>query len=566
MGKVVSLLAACILMASAVPGLAPHEAAAQTLTLPCSVTAPSPMQGQYSGPWHSDGDYHFSVFSTDLDLQVIIDGTLSLTVSADGHVSGTASGNVDAPIYDYGRKDVSSGYGTITGSISGTMTGAGAALVLSAPVILMHWGTFVGGGYTVDQNITMPDYTFSIGSNSCVSSSGAIAETDFPPKWIVPDGTNQAPVLAPGKGTATGTWSVTSSDAPLYSQLSQQVDSFIASANTALAGKPGYAQAQSQIVEPLQALVTTISGHPTVARCLLERLGAWAASAAATLYAQTGSLLPALPGSTAQQPAAFRAVADSIRLADTLGASCHVADGGVSSGLAGSLTTAIRSASAIGDVQTTALLAREFLLWKGASGQSALQTAINAGLHTRLNAAQSPALEMDAMRGAYAFGDDADVTSAYRHAVASSHAVPHHKKTKGKKKKKKPVKPRPTPKPTARPKPTATPTPKTLEQVLTSGISTITGTATTGTTPTFSWTGVKSVSGNPVHYAVTVIGSSGLLWAWSGTGTSATYGNTDLPGVPNSGADGWSVPLPTSYHWTVVALDGSTIVGLKLRS
>jgi hypothetical protein len=570
MGKVLSLLVACVLVASALPELAPGRAAAQTFTLPCSVTALTPMQGQYSGPWHSDGDYHFSVFNTDLDLQIIIDGTLSLTVTADGHVSGTASGTVDAPIYDYGRKDVSSGYGTISGVINGTMTGAGSSLVLSAPVIFMHWGTFVGGGYTVDQNITMPDYSFSVGSTACVSSSGSIAETDFPPKWIVPDGTGQPPVLAPGMGTATGTWSVSSTDTPLYEGLSQQVDSFIASANSVLAGKPSYAEAETQIVQPLQALVAAISAHPTVARCLLERLGAWAASTSATLYTQTGDLLPVLPGNTGGQTAAFRAVTSSIRLAGTLGASCHVADGGVPSGLTATLTAAIRSAAATGDAETTALLARELLLWKGAPGESAVGTALNGGLHSRLAGASTTALQMDALRQAYAFGDDADATAAYQQVTAASHSgVAHTKKTKGKKKKKKPVTrptPKPTPKPTAPPKPTATSTPRTLGQVLTSGITAITGTATGGATPTFSWSAVKSASGNPVRYVVTVTGSSGLLWSWSGSGTSATYGDTTLAGVPSSSAGGWPISLPASYHWTVLARDGSTIIGLKLHS
>lgn len=566
MGKVLSLLAAGIIALASFPGLAPRTVTAQTVSLPCSVTAASPMQGQYSGPWHSDGDYHFSVFNTDLELQIHIDGTLSLTVTPDGSVSGTASGNVDAPIYDYGRKDVSSGYGTISGTVTGTMTGSGASLVLSAPVILMHWGTFVGGGYTVDQNITMPDYTFTVGSNQCISSAGTIAETDFPPKWIVPDGTNQAPVLAPGKGSATGTWNVTSSDAPLYTQLSQQVDSFIASANSVLAGNPSYSTAQLQIVQPLQTLIADIQAHPTVARCLLERLGAWASAASTSLYGTASTAAATIPASAVSALPEVRSAADSVRIADGLGASCHVSDSGVSGRLSTALTGALQGWAATGDAVNIAVLARELLLWKGTSGQSMVQAAINSGLHGRLAAAQSPTGGLEALRDAYAFADDADVSANYQRIGASSHLAAAHQPTGKKKKKKKPVsKPKPSPKPTARPKPTATATPKTLEQVLTSGIATMTGTASGGTTPTFSWGAVKSVSGNPVRYVLTVTGSNGLAWTWSGTGTGVTYGDTSIPGVTGSGADGWSVPLPSSYHWTVLALDGSKIIGLKLR-
>jgi hypothetical protein len=570
MGKVVSLLAACILLASAIPGLAPRVAVAQTLTLPCSVTAPSPMQGQYTGPWHSDGDYHFSAYNTDIELKITIDGTLSLTVSPDGHVSGTATGSVQAPIYDYGRLDVSSGYGTISGPVSGMLTASGPALTLSAPVILMHWGTFVGGGYTVDQNITMPDYTLSVGNSQCISASGSIAETDFPPKWLVADGTGQPPVLAPGRGTATGTWNVTSSDADLYNQLSQQVDGFISSANGVLAGNPSYATAQTQIIQPLQTLVATIEAHPTVARCLLERLGTWAVSASASLYGTASTTVSAIPAAVVGALPDVRSATDTIRLADTLGVSCHVSDGGVSDRLTAALTGALQGWAATGDAVNTADLAREFLLWKGAAGEPAAQTAINSGIHGQHPPADASSL-LAALRNAYVFGDDADASILYERIAAAPHALSAQaKSSSGKKKKRKPkpkptARPTPRPKPTARPAPTATATPKTLEQVLTSGITTISGNASAGTVPTFSWQAVKTTSGSPVQYVVTVTGASGVVWTWAGTTTSATFGDTTQADLPGSAADGWTAPLPSGYHWSVLALAGDRVVGLKLR-
>ncbi len=570
MGKVLSLLAACILVASAAPALTPHPAAAQSLTLPCSVTAATPMQGQYSGPWHSDGDYHFAVFSTDLDLKVVIDGTLSLAISSDGHVSGTASGSVNAPIYDYGRQDVSSGYGTISGPVTGTITGTGAILTLTAPVILMHWGTFVGGGYTVDQNITMPDYTFSVGGGDCITSQGSIAETNFPPKWIVPDGTSMAPVMATGVGSATGTWSVTSADAGLYNQLSQQVDSFIASANAAVAEHPTYAVAQTQIVQPLAALVNSIAAHPTVSRCLLERLGAWAVSASISLYGTVDTRIyggVVLPASAAGLLANIRMTTDTLRLAGDLGGACHVSDDGASDRLLASLVASIQSTAST-DAPDTALLARELLLWKATAGQETVQSAINTGIHDDLARTTSPSTLLAVLRQAYVFGDDTDVSAMYRGLAATTHSVKAHtKKKKGKKgtTHKHKHKSGPTPRPT--PRPTATPKPKTLEQVLTSGITAMSGKATGDAAPTFSWNAVPGTSGTSVRYVVTVMGpgSAGIAWAWTGTATTATYGDTGLPDLPGSASDGWTLPLPSGYHWTILALDGTRIVGLKLR-
>jgi DNA-binding NarL/FixJ family response regulator len=529
------------------------------------------MQGHYSGPWHSDADYHFSAFGTDIELKVTIDGTLSLDVAPDGHVTGTATGSVNAPIYDYGRQDVSSGYGTISGPVTGSLSGTGTSLVLSAPVILMHWGTFVGGGYTVDQNITMPDYAFSTQGGDCISSTGAISETNFPPKWIVPDGTSQAPVQVPGIGTASGTWSVTSSDASLFAQLSQQVDSFIASANAVLAAHPAYSAAQAQILGPLQTLVAAITAHPTVSRCLLERLGAWEVSAAASLYGQETALLATLP---VGQIADDRGAADALRLAQSLGTACHVSDGAAPDRLTSLLSGGLRTAAASGNAPSTAVLAREILLLQGSAGRSLVQTAIDAGIHGQIQPSTSPGALVNAARLAYAFGDDADAAAAYRQLGSGSRTTAAHaKKSKGKKGKHKPApRPKPTPRPTAKPKlsptprPTSTPTPKTLEQVLSSGIVALTGTASGGDTPTFSWNAVSGLDGAPVQYVVTVTGpGSALAWSWAGTTTSVSYGDTAIPAVPGSAGDGWTVPLPSGYHWTVLAVDSKGIIGLKLR-
>jgi hypothetical protein len=529
------------------------------------------MQGQYSGPWHSDGDYHFSAFGTDLDLKVTIDGTLALTVGPDGRVSGTATGTVDAPIYDYGRRDVSSGYGTISGTVSGSLTGSGSTLVLNTPVIFMHWGTFVGGGYTVDQNITMPDYSLAAGGSDCISASGTVAETNFPPKWIVPDGSTMAPVMVPGIGSATGTWSATSADAALYTQLSQQVDSFISSANAMLSGgATSYADLQATIITPLKSLIATINSHPTVARCLQERLGAWESSAAAALYARGDAALSLLPADGAARLPTFRSAIDSVRGGASLGSACSVPDGGVSGRLDAALSATLTGAAAsTSGLPTAALLAREALLWHGDQGRAALHATLNDAVHARLGASSTPSSLLDTAREAYLFGDDVDATTAFGRLTAaapktSAHAA-KHKGGKSKKKKKKGHKPKPTP--TPKPKPTATPVPKTLESTIAGGIPTLQGKATSGSSPTFSWNAPKTSGGAPIQYvvAVTVPGSPGLLWSWSGTATSVPYGDTTLPDVPGSAGDGWSVPLPSGYRWSVLAISNGSVVGIKLR-
>src|SRR5947209_1455435 len=118
MGKVRTLLGvAALLTAGALSPHAPTVVRAQAAPTSCSGTfTPSPMQGRYSGTWSSDALYHFQVFNTDLHLEITIHGTLTAYVARDGTVTGSATGTVDAPITHDGAKDVSSGYGTISGS------------------------------------------------------------------------------------------------------------------------------------------------------------------------------------------------------------------------------------------------------------------------------------------------------------------------------------------------------------------------------------------------------------------------------------------------------------------
>src|SRR5436305_14427475 len=106
MGKARALTAICLLLAAmAVAPLHDSPARAQTSTpVSCSGTSTtSPMQGRYTGPWHSDGDYHFTFHeldNMDVELKIVIDGKLNVQVASDGRLSGVATGTVDAPVYD----------------------------------------------------------------------------------------------------------------------------------------------------------------------------------------------------------------------------------------------------------------------------------------------------------------------------------------------------------------------------------------------------------------------------------------------------------------------------------
>jgi hypothetical protein len=492
-------------------------------TLPCSGTPSTlPMQGHYTGPWHSDADYHFAVFNTDLLLHVTIDGTLDVTVAPDGSVTGTASGKVDAPIYDYGTKDVSSGYGTISGPVTGSIA---TGLVVNAPVIDMQWGTFVGGGYTVERFITMPNYTLSVGSNDCVSAGGTISETNFPTMNVVDDGGGQM-TQAPGIGQAGGTWQLTSDAAATFTSLSKQVDAFISSANAVLAGSELSAvTVRQQIVEPLQTLQRAIASHPDVARCLEERLGAWEASAVPALYAR----IPL----TDTSAAGLRASAGLLREGAALGADCDIPDSGASDRLLTSARSALDASIAAADWAQAALVAREIVLWQGDSIRPSLQTEINADLHARLTTFPDSGNALTVARAAYALGDQGDMTSAYKRLTA-------HVPSGGKKTKKK----------------------KTLGQVLTGGIARIKGTAT-GNQPSFSWQPVPAAT----RYVLAVTDSGHtLVWTWSGSSTSVAYGDTAIEGVAGTAAEVWPVAYPQGAVWTVLALNSAgQVVGIKTR-
>jgi hypothetical protein len=301
-------------------------------------------------------------------------------------------------------------------------------------------------------------------------------------------------------------------------------------------------------VEPLHDLEATISANPDVARCLLERLGAWERSAVTGLLARASS---ATPTGLAQ----MRSQGDLLRVFSALNTDCALPDGGAAASLQSAELGALRASVASRDWPQVALLAREFLLWHGSSGQSLLQNTLDAGLHTALQSATDARALLEVARAAYVFSDDADATAAYKRLTASSGpARPHALSTR---KKKKGTKKRPRPKPT----PTATPQPvRSLEQVLTDGVAGIKGQAATD--GTLSWSAVSGAD----RYVLAVSSGGHLTWTWAGTATSVTYGDTSLAGVDGSADDGWSTPLEAGSTWTVIALDhDGAVVGIKLR-
>ncbi len=577
-------LVSLLLLASA---LEPHETVvaqtAATPSLSCSgESAPYPMAGHYTGPWHSDGAYHFEVFNTDLDLKITIDGTLDAAVDASGRLTGTVSGTVYAPITHDGGKDVSSGSGTISGQLSGVFSPGGAVMVLSHPLIDMHWGTFVGGGYTVERFITMPDYQFPVSQSDCISSQGSIAETGFPVMNVTSDGTGGL-VQAPGLGAATGRWQLSSDAAGRFRSWSQQVDAFTSGANALLASAPLSAAAfQQQIGTPLQALVSRIRLQPDVARCLLARLGAWEASALALLDRQA-------PDASSGDLTALRHAGDALRSAQLLNQDCQLGDNGALQRVIVATSDALDRAIVAQNWSDTALLLRESLLLQGNGGRTAIHQEVNSNLHATLNSSSDQTHELELARLAYALGDDADATSLYHRLLPAAGAesyrsfVEHPRKPK-KHKKKTPsratatatTKPMPTatatptPTATATPTPTATATPMpapppTLQQVLDGSLPAMTAHVSPGAPASFEWLSVPGA----VHYVVTVTDTndSTLLWAWSGAATSATFGDTAIEGLSNSAGDSWPIALPQSdYAWSVLAFNGSgQIVGVQFR-
>ncbi len=409
-----------------------HSVHAQGVVPPtCAGTASaSPSPGRYTGSWHSDGDYHFAVFNTDLDLKIIIDGTLDFTVGADGQVSGTASGNVNAPIYHDGIHDVSSGTGTISGIVSGTASTSSSSLVLAAPVIAMQWGTFIAGGYTVPRSITMPNYQFPLSTIDCVSFGGSIAEQNFPVQYVVADGASGL-TQAPGIGGATGSWSITDVDSPAFDSLSQNIAGFISTANAALAQDNPItpAEAQSAIVQPLTALLQSIAAHPDLSNCLLRQVNAWISGVAPSLYTRVVQSLG--PG----DPPAFRQAFDLLRLAQAMQQSCSVADGGAASALSAAETTALDRSIAQRQWAVAAQMEREIEL--DTSDGSTLATHTFADFSALVRSAVPATDLVDVARMAYAWGDESDARAALAEIHPGTTFTPYRATTAAKKHKKK---------------------------------------------------------------------------------------------------------------------------------
>lgn len=540
---------------------------AQTAPLPtCSGTVSSaPMQGRYTGPWHSDGDYHFAVFNTDLDLTITIDGTLDVTVSPDGRVSGVARGTVDAPIHHDGIHDVSSGTGTISGIVQGVLTPENSTVILSQPVIAMQWGTFIPGGYTVPRSITMPNYQFPLAGSDCVSLHGTIAEQNFPTQFVVADGASGL-TQAPGIGGAIGTWSLSHVESAIFSQLSQQVDGFIAGANAALAPSSAplsTAAYTASVLQPLKSLLAAIHQNPDVARCLLERLDAWVASTVPSLRLRAQGL------GASTDLAALRQASDLYRFSQLMQSECVLQNDGTLNGITSSETSVLDRAVQARDWPTAALAAREMILASADAVGPAQR--FTSDLHDLLKTSLGPADRLDAARIAYALGDDADahsngsagVLAESFHSMATVGVVKKHKKRK-QAPRRTPTR-TPTPKPTSTPTPTATPRPVSLAATLASGVAHIRAQSSGGAVPTFSW---QPVSGAARYVVLPSAGASVQLpWSWSGTSTSVQYGDTSLPNVPGSETEAWPVSLASSgYTWSVLALDSSgRVVGVALR-
>ena len=545
MGKAFAWLAVAAMIVAGLTAPRPDTAAyaQSSVSVPCaSEPAASPMQGHYTGTWHSDGDYQFSVFNTSLDLKVTIDGTIDASVSPAGDVAGKLTGTVNAPITDYGRQDISSGVGTISGNITGVMSASSSLLILSAPVIDMHWGTF-GGGHSVERFITMPDYSFSQGSADCISAGGTISETGFPEQNIVADGAGQM-TQAPGIGTATGTWQIRSDEADRFSSLSQQVDAFIATANAAI-GSPTPLSERAlrlQVLAPLRTLQATIAQDPGVARCLLQRLAAWEGSALPALFGRATSLAP----SPSLVP--IRQSGDLARFAAELNADCGLDDNGTSADIRKAQSAMLDQAISGRDWALAALVAREMLLF-GAQPEAVNQT-VATRVRALLSSTSTNADTLSVARFAYVAGDAADAQAAFHHVVAHHQrsAFRSEKAKKGGHKKKR----------------AATPRPPTIAQVLMKGIAPIAGTATAGSTPTFQWNAVPSAN----RYVIFVASSSNHapLWSWSGTETSTIFGSTAIESTSVASDDDWPISLPTgNYTWSVLALNAAgNIVGMRL--
>jgi hypothetical protein len=592
MEKTCSLLSVAVLvLAATVTPWKSTKTLAQTSPVVSCSNQPtvSPMQGHYTGPWHSDGDYHFSAHfpafngyptsTRDIEMKIIIDGKLDVSVNSSGQLSGTATGNVNAPIFHDGMQDISSGTGTISGQLAGVFTGAGATIVLSHPIIDMHWGTF--GGSAVETFPQMPDYHFAAGAFDCTSSQGTIAEQDFPVMNITNDSTGQL-TQAPGIGTANGTWQLTSDDAGQFADLSHQVDAFINQANSLLTDSSTHLTVSlftQQIMQPLRRLEDVIQANPNVARCLLERLGAWEAAAVPALLRRARAV------SSSNTPADLRQASDLLRSARLLNMDCSLPENDAGTAVLDAEKGALDRAISSRDWTGTGLLLRELLLLQGDGGRPSLQDQVDHDIRSLM--AMSGASDLLATaRVAYALGDDDDASGAVTHlptrsrlreadgkppwvAVGNKKCKVVTRKVHGKKKRVK-VCPKtrstPVPRPTATPTPTPTPQPRTLQQILASGVASIQVAEPIGSPPMLFW---QSVSGASRYLVVVAPGAGApILWAWSGNSTSVAYGDTAIEGAPGTGGDGWSIALPAAtYTWSVLAFnDRGQVVGVRFRA
>ncbi|GAC1465186.1 MAG: hypothetical protein PVSMB7_09210 [Chloroflexota bacterium] len=514
------------------------------------------MQGHYAGTWRSDGDYHFAVFGTDLDLKIAIDGTLDAIVSFDGHVNGTATGKVDAPITAYGRPDISGGIGTITGQIRGVFSSSGSLLVLTNAVIDMHWGTF-GGGHAIERTIAMPDYSFPVESVDCVSAAGSISETNFPVQNIVADEAGQL-VQLPGIGVAGGMWHLESGRATHFRELSQQVDAFISSANRTLdnsAAPPSGRVLDQQVVQPLHILQDTIRQDPDVARCLLERLAAWEGSAIAALRQRAHVFI----GSNTLD--SLRHAADVLAVARTLSADCTLGpdstDGEMNASLLAMMNRAVRAY----DWNTTALVARE-LVRSGTPGTQ-VRDALFDDIHVLLAASSGRDALLMVARFASVTGDGHDASSALQRITALGPAPAHPDAMQHRKKPRRKKHAKATPSPTATPRPAPSAGPPSSTDLLFQAVAHMSGSVSAGGTPRFFWSQVPGAT----RYSVFVVSAPGdaILWSWAGNATMVAYGDTAIDTVVDSADDGWTAAAPTGYRWGILAVnDAGQIVGMKL--
>jgi hypothetical protein len=289
----------------------------------------------------------------------------------------------------------------------------------------------------------------------------------------------------------------------------------------------------------LAALEASIRQNPNVARCLLQRLETWEQSVAGTLLAR------------AQLPSAdpdlvtIRSDGDLLDAALLVSPDCQVSQE-ERPALVDAAGARLDRAVATRGWSETAQSAREMLLQGGDGERGPASDRLRTDLHTLVPIAGAA---LDAARVAYAVGDDADARALAARA-GSSH-ISRGVVSKRKKHRRRRAAPTPTP----------TPKPRTLEQTLGEGITAM-SVHVSGSPASLTWQPV----GGATRYLV-VAESGNLLWAWSGTSTRVTYGDTAIDGLPGSDTDAWPIQQPSAgAQWSILALDGGgRIVGAQLR-